>query len=434
MRQTKTETKLRTAVSHAVPDVLEDILSGCEQQRGRAIQMESGKNNKNWVSYLLAIAAALVLMVGGPLGYAEYRANYAIDSVIALDINPSVELKVNAGEKVLAVEALNEDAAEVLKDMELKGIKLDIAINAIIGSMVRLGYISELQNSVLITVANNDEEKGVALELKLVDEVSELLESNAIAGAVLGQLKGNDSELKVVAEANGISYGKAKLVQAIVAKDPLLTFEQLAALSVNELNLLRKVKKAELPGITVVGIASDKAYIGKGQALTIAYSHAEVNAQAASKVEVELNHDDGKMVYDVEFRIGGVEYNYEIEALTGNVIQWEKDTGKDRDNKGQDKKDVGKDRNDDDEDEDDDDDSDPGVTVTNYISEAQAKQIAFNRAGISASVASGAKVKLDDDDAEAYYEVEFKVGKTEYECKIDAVTGSILDWEKKKDD
>ena len=41
-------------------------------------------------------------------------------------------------------------------DMDFSGSSLDVAVNAIIGSMLQNGYLNELANSVLISVDNND--------------------------------------------------------------------------------------------------------------------------------------------------------------------------------------------------------------------------------------------------------------------------------------
>ena len=68
--------------------------------------------------------------------------NTRVDSVIGLDVNPSIEISVNRKDKILETEALNEDAVTVLADMDLEGVDLNIGVNAIIGSMVRCGYLS----------------------------------------------------------------------------------------------------------------------------------------------------------------------------------------------------------------------------------------------------------------------------------------------------
>ncbi len=43
------------------------------------------------------------------------------------------------------------------------------------------------------------------------------------------------------------------------------------------------------------------------------------------QVECKLDRDDGVMVYEIEFKAGATEYDYEIDAVTGNIIHYEWD-------------------------------------------------------------------------------------------------------------
>ena len=57
------ENKLRSAVSHAVPDALDDILSACDHEKGKVIYME--KKRTSPLRSFAAIAAVLVLVIAG---------------------------------------------------------------------------------------------------------------------------------------------------------------------------------------------------------------------------------------------------------------------------------------------------------------------------------------------------------------------------------
>ena len=105
----------------------------------------------------MAAAACLCVAVLG--GGVSFYQNHRVDSVIGIDVNPSIELSVNRNEKVLQANPLNEDAETILDDMNLKNVDLDIAVNALIGSMVRNGYLDELDNAILVTVSNENEKR-----------------------------------------------------------------------------------------------------------------------------------------------------------------------------------------------------------------------------------------------------------------------------------
>ena len=67
------------------------------------------------------------------------------------------------------------------------------------------------------------------------------------------------------------------------------------------------------------------AYIGEEEAKAIALEQAGVTAEEASFIRMELDQDDGQPVYELEFRAGDSEYEYEIHAETGNVLKAEHD-------------------------------------------------------------------------------------------------------------
>ena len=141
MTNQELERRIEQALAHSAPDDLEGVLSRCETRKGVVIPMT--KKNKNWTRNLIAACLALVL-VGGTSAF--YQQSYAVASVVSLDVNPSIELQVNKQRKVLSCEGRNEEAAQVLADMgggtDLEGTKLDVAVNAIVGSLVRHGHLT----------------------------------------------------------------------------------------------------------------------------------------------------------------------------------------------------------------------------------------------------------------------------------------------------
>ena len=53
--------------------------------------------------------------------------------------------------------------------------------------------------------------------------------------------------------------------------------------------------------------------------------HAGLSEAQATQLKVELDRDDGKLVYDVEFKSAGYEYDYEIDAVKGTILQSDKE-------------------------------------------------------------------------------------------------------------
>lgn len=70
----------------------------------------------------------------------------------------------------------------------------------------------------------------------------------------------------------------------------------------------------------------------------------------------------------------------------------------------------------------------------NFIGEERAKQIALDKAGLSADAVVFERVELDFDDGVWEYEVEFRQGIIEYSADIKADDGTVISWEKDIDD
>lgn len=420
------ERRLRTALDHAAPNDLEGVLSRCETGKGTVIDMtnavETKKKKRRWAPLAAAACLALVL-VGGGGGYYYYSANNAVASLVSLDVNPSIQLEVNKNEKVLSATPMNDDGAEILDGMDLKGTQADVAMYAIIGSLLQHGYVDELANSILITVEDDDQARGEKLQQELSAQADAALANAQVNGAVLAQTLQNSEELSQKAQEYGISTGKAALIQAIVAgSNNTKTFEDLVGLSINELNLLYTAQ-APLEGqtsgneqnsgaanaapITTSGSASQSAYIGLEAAKEAALKHAGVSASDATFVEAEYDYDDGRMVYEVEFHVKGTEYDYEIDAQTGAVVKYKNE---------QNGTNTG---------------SSGSANTSSFIGESAAKTAALNHAGVSESSTKYCNAWLEYDDGRAEcYEVEFMAGNTRYEYKIALTSATVLESER----
>ena len=398
------EKRLADALEKTAPDDVDGVLSRCKERKGTVIPMTTKKTKKAWTT-LTAACLALVLVGGGVF----YQQANAVASVVSLDVNPSIELKVNRNEKVLACTPLNDDARAVLSDMgngaDLKGAKLDVAVNAIVGGLVRSGYLSDLSSAIMISVEDKDQTRAEKLQRELTDTVDGVLESSAAKASVLTQTVTQDAELEQQAKANNISTGKAALVNRIVAMNGKLSFDALAALSVEELNDLAEAGAPAMP------IGTDKAM----DLAAAAFGKASAAKMAYSAVDPEL--DESPAHYEVEIKSqSGEEFEYKLDAYTGAILESKREV-----EDGAEMPAVQPSR------------PEPPAAVQD-IGYAKAKSIALNHAGVSESKAYDMDVELDDEDGTLVYEVEFKSGSMEYDYEIDAASGEILKHEAELDD
>nr|WP_315051318.1 PepSY domain-containing protein [uncultured Lachnoanaerobaculum sp.] len=139
------------------------------------------------------------------------------------------------------------------------------------------------------------------------------------------------------------------------------------------------------------------------EAKRIALAHAKLAEKDVTFVKVELE-DNNRYEYDVDFYSGNLEYDYEIDAVSGAILSADRDienyviptqssTA-------------------------------AANTQTSEISVERAKQIALSHAGVGS--ARFKKAKLDYENGVKVYEIEFKVGNLEYEYDINVSNGAII--------
>lgn len=408
---------LKSAVSNAAPDVLDNVLHACDHEKGKVIYMEK-KKNRSFAGFA-AVAAVFVLLIAG-IFIAKNNGfgitNNSLAAVVSFDVNPSIELKVDNEEDVISVKGLNDDGKKVLEGMDLEDTDLEVAVNAIIGSMLKHGYINEMANSILLSVSGVEGYDADALETKLANEVNALLKN----GAVLSQNVSNaDDKLVKLADEYGITVGKAALIQEIVKNSKTHTFEQLAGLTINELNLISNNSK--LGNIKSEGEASSKSYIGKDAALSAALKAAGLSKDQVKNIEIELDYEHGVMVYEVEFDRGFDEYSYDIDAKTGEVVAYDNEINGKEVEFDSNTNCNGKGHHDD-----DDDDKVVNVPAEDVIGKDAAKSAALKHAGLTAAQVTELSAELDRENGKLVYDVEFKSAGYEYDYEIDAAKGTVL--------
>lgn len=337
MKKREIEQKIKTAADHAAPHQLDAILSACEAQKGTVIDMTEYRNNptprkKRWIPAVAVAAALALVLMGGWFGLNLGRSSGPAApggsptalAAITFDVNPSVELVVDTDEIVTDAVALNDDGATALGGMELVGTNLETATNALIGSFLTNGYLDELQNAILVSVENYGGD-STALETELSERVSTLLSNGGLDGAVLSQTISSSDDLNTLAQQYGISTGKAALIQEIVAQDSTLTMDALSQLSITELALVAENRGLSVSTVSQTGAVSDGGCIDSSAALEAACQQAGISSADALNPSVELDGWEGSMIYEVEFCYAGTEYEYDLNAATGEVVNFKQD-------------------------------------------------------------------------------------------------------------
>lgn len=144
------------------------------------------------------------------------------------------------------------------------------------------------------------------------------------------------------------------------------------------------------------------------EAKNIALAHAKLAQKDVNFVKGELETDNNRLIYDVDFYSGYVEYDYDIDAVTKEIISSDLDI---------------------------ENYNIPAQTTIEQqktaapaadIGVERAKEIALAHAGLSNDKVSFVKAQLDNEDVVKVYDIEFYSGNVEYDYEISVADGTII--------
>ena len=155
-------------------------------------------------------------------------------------------------------------------------------------------------------------------------------------------------------------------------------------------------------GQTTGGQAAATA-VTEEQARETALSHAGLTADQVTFVRSKLDRDDGRLMYDVEFYTSDYkEYDYEIDASTGEILSYDYDA------EGYSYQ--------------------PNATPGTAITAEQARAAALAEVP-GAAESDIYEFETDRDDGRLEYEGKIIYNNTEYEFTIDGYSGAIREWD-----
>ncbi len=150
--------------------------------------------------------------------------------------------------------------------------------------------------------------------------------------------------------------------------------------------------------------------ITEARAKEIALTHAGLTTDQVSFVKSHIDWDDGRQRYDVEFYTKDYkEYDYEIDAITGDILSWDHDA--------EHYAAPAPSSN-----------SSSGSGNGSQISADRAKEIALGQVP-GATVNDIYEFQVDYDDGRLQYEGKIYHSNMEYEFEIDGYSGAIRNWD-----
>ena len=66
---------------------------------------------------------------------------------------------------------------------------------------------------------------------------------------------------------------------------------------------------------------ADQKSLTREEAIQVALDRVGLKEEAVTFTKIELDRDDGRQIWEIEFISAGVEYDFDIDARTGNVLE-----------------------------------------------------------------------------------------------------------------
>ena len=340
------------------------------------------KRKPGWAK-LGTMAACLALVLCTGIATHAIRSN-ATAGTFTMDVNPSVEYTIAKSGIVKSVRCLNSDAENALSDVALGKQSVETALTRTVAAYEACGYMENGEATVLISF-DSRLDANAELKASLSAEIQQALEQTDAVGTLVfhSELTENVEAAKIAEEFH-VSLGRADWILTAANKTGLPTNE-VARMSLDEL-----LKFQEVSGISSVCVSK---FISLEEAKKIALKDAKLDelTQKIVFTREELNRNQGKPCYLLEFYTGTNQYFYQIDAKSGSIIY-----------------------------------------AGRFITLADAKKIALDDAGCEDKVSFTEETLVSGGIKTPYYRLVFADTKTQWTYRIDAVLGIVLEKKQKE--
>lgn len=340
------------------------------------------KRKPGWAK-LGTMAACLALVLCTGIATHAIRSN-ATAGTFTMDVNPSVEYTIAKSGSVKNVRSLNSDAENALSDVALGKQSVETALTRTVAAYEACGYMENGEATVLISF-DSRLDANAELKASLSAEIQQALEQTDAVGTLVfhSELTENVEAAKIAEEFH-VSLGRADWILTAANKTGLPTNE-VARMSLDEL-----LKFQEVSGISSVCVSK---FISLEEAKKIALKAAKLDelTQKIVFTREELNRNQGKPCYLLEFYTGTNQYFYQIDAKSGSIIY-----------------------------------------AGRFITLADAKKIALDDAGCEDKVSFTEETLVSGGIKTPYYRLVFADAKTQWTYRIDAVLGIVLEKKQKE--
>ena len=246
-------------------------------------------NRKNLVITASAAALALAMMSGCTAQAAGI--NTQLSAAETTETQPVPVQATSTGVEVAAVTITEEQAKTIARE------------NA--------GFAENEVQFVWVGLVQNISASEYKVEFLTVDGAKEY-DYHIDAGT--GEIMSMDREAEKY-RANGVQPAQNSTAQSVPAQTSAAVQTQVPAVQ----------QPVQAPAALQTDTTVQSQYIGETSAKQIALNHAGIAETDANFVRCFLDFDDGRWEYEVEFYSGAAEYDYDIDAYTGDILSFDYD-------------------------------------------------------------------------------------------------------------
>lgn len=221
------EDKIRSAflVIHADDALIDDTLAYLRSEAKK----QQHKTKRFTCPMKMGAVAAMALLV---IGIFSHNLFFTATAHISIDVNPSVELRLNRFDRVIDTYAFNEDGANILRETNLRGKSYDEAALLFLSAIDADGYIPD-GALILMTVQAKSSDK----EQLLCEALLPFLEENMLIAQPSAEIEIFPVSLEIWENAHGCHMSPAKYlaIQELLEADESATLEDYADTSIRQI-------------------------------------------------------------------------------------------------------------------------------------------------------------------------------------------------------
>jgi hypothetical protein len=235
---------------------------------GKEITMEQGERTQSRsvaarrrLAPMLA-AAVLVVLVGLGLVFGQgiLGSLTPVYATMSIDINPSLEMTLDRNLNVLSAKALNDDAAQVLANVQLRNLYWKTAVERWVEA-VRATNRFQLE-TMLVSAVLPEEALQLRTELRTMQENPGV---GIMAGIAVRALYSTDAAVVRTAETNGLSVGRQMLLTQAEVQNRNYDAAGIGGAELGELvRTLLQNQEMDQSGYTWHGTKNPSATAGQG--------------------------------------------------------------------------------------------------------------------------------------------------------------------------